>query len=204
MNAYKIETERLILRCYEPFDAPSLKMALEESIEHIYPWLIWSKKETEPIEKHLEQIRIFRGKFDLNQDYVYGIFSKDNKTLIGSTGLHTRRGEHVFEIGYWIRTSECLKGYAQESTLALTKVGFEISKKQRIEIYCNPNNLKSVRIPQKIGFTHEATLKNRILDREGNYTDVMLWSLFRDDYEKSMAKNTSIQVFNALGERIYP
>ena len=37
MTPYRIETERLVLRCYEPDDAPLLKEAVDESIEHLLP-----------------------------------------------------------------------------------------------------------------------------------------------------------------------
>jgi RimJ/RimL family protein N-acetyltransferase len=127
----------------------------------------------------------------------------DNKTLIGSTGLHTRQGEHVFEIGYWIRKSELKKGYALETTKALTKVGMEIAGKQRMEIHCDPNNINSLNIPKKIGYTHEATLKNRTIGTSGNLSDDMVWTLFKEDYQTSIAKEIEIKVYNSLEEQIY-
>ena len=36
---YRIETGRLVLRCYEPDDAPLLKEAVDASIEHLLPWM---------------------------------------------------------------------------------------------------------------------------------------------------------------------
>jgi RimJ/RimL family protein N-acetyltransferase len=50
MNAYKIITERLIIRCYEPSDAESLKSAIDESLEHLLPWMPWTKNEPETID----------------------------------------------------------------------------------------------------------------------------------------------------------
>ncbi len=56
MNAYKIETERLIIRCYEPKDAQKLKLAIDESIEHLSPWMPWAKNEPETIEQKVKSI----------------------------------------------------------------------------------------------------------------------------------------------------
>jgi RimJ/RimL family protein N-acetyltransferase len=200
MNAYKIETERLVIRCYEPKDAQKLKDAIDESLEHLMPW---AKNEPETIEQKIARLKTFRGQFDLEQDYTFGIFDKEEKVLIGSTGLHTRRGEKALEIGYWIRQSQIKKGYALESTKALTKVGIEIAQKQRIEIHCEPNNLDSLNIPSKIGYTLEATLKNRTTGTDGTQKDDMVWTMFKEDYEKSEVKNFDIKVYDSTNKKIY-
>src|ERR1700759_5294954 len=36
---YRIETERLVLRCWNPADAEALKEAVDASIEHLLPWM---------------------------------------------------------------------------------------------------------------------------------------------------------------------
>jgi hypothetical protein len=36
---YRIVTERLILRCYDPTDAPLLKPAIDGSLEHLRAWM---------------------------------------------------------------------------------------------------------------------------------------------------------------------
>lgn len=202
MNAYKIETERLIIRCYEPKDAQKLKDAIDESIEHLIPWMPWAKNEPETIEQKVARLKKFRGEFDLEQDYTFGIFNKDENILIGSTGLHTRQGEKALEIGYWIRKSQIKNGYALESTKALTKVGFEIAQKQRIEIHCEPNNKESLKIPSKIGYTLEATLKNRTTGTDGTLKDDMVWTMFKEDYEKSDLKHFEIKIFDSTNKKI--
>jgi len=42
---YRIETERLVIRCYEPRDAPLLKEAIDSSLEHLQPWMPWALDE---------------------------------------------------------------------------------------------------------------------------------------------------------------
>ena len=96
---YRIETERLVVRCWEPRDAPLLKDAVDSSLEHLRPWMPWAHDDPQPLEAKVELLRVFRGRFDLGQDFVYGVFSADESEAIGGSGLHTRRGEGVFEIG---------------------------------------------------------------------------------------------------------
>lgn len=204
MNAkiYKIETDRLIIRCYKPKDAPLLKKSIDESLKHLQPWLLWAKKEPETVQTKLDRLRKYRGQFDLGIDYVFGIFNKDEKVLIGSTGLHTRIDNNAREIGYWINVNYLKMGYATETVKALIKVGFEIEGLDRIEIRCSPNNLASQAIPKKIGFLLEATLKNRIRDSNGNLRDVMIWTMFKEAYFESDHTNFKLQAFDIVDNKI--
>ena len=133
--AYRIETARLLVRCYEPADATLLAESVTESIEHLKPWMPWAHAEPEPFEVKAERVKRFRGMFDLQQDYVYGIFNKDETRLVGGTGLHTRLGNEQLEIGYWIHKDFINQGLVTESTAALVKVAFEVIHVHRIEIH---------------------------------------------------------------------
>lgn len=201
-KAYRIETDRLVIRCYQPTDGPLLKKSIDESIDHLLPWMPWAKNEPETIQDKVERMRKYRGQFDLGIDYTFGIFSKDEKVLIGSTGLHTRVGEQAREIGYWLHANYLKKGYALETVQALTKVGFEIEGLERIEIHCASNNIRSRNIPEKLHYIHEATLKDRTTDTQGNKRDVMIWTLFKVDYFKNDLKDIEIKAFNGRNELI--
>lgn len=201
-KAYRIETDRLVIRCYEPGDAFMLREAIAVSAQHLRSWLPWAKEEPTAIETKIDLVRTFRGKFDLGEDYVFGIFNKTENELLGSTGLHTRPGGNAREIGYWISVKHINKGFATETVAALTKTGFEIEQLERIEILCDPRNTRSSNIPGKLGYRHEATLKNRTTDSEGNLRDTMMWTMFKEDYIQSTTKNISVKAFDILGREI--
>lgn len=201
-KTYKIETDRLIIRCYEPKDAKLLKNSIDESLEHLLPWMPWAKNEPESVQTKLERLRKYRGQFDLGIDYTFGIFSKDEKKLIGSTGLHPRLSNNAREIGYWINVKYLKQGYATETVKALIKVGFEIEQLDRIEIRCDPNNIPSQGIPKKLGFIHEGTLKNRLTDTKGELRDVMIWTMFKEDYAINDFANFKIKAFNVINDQI--
>lgn len=201
-KAYRIETERLVIRCYQPEDAVLLKASIDESLEHLKPWMPWAMSEPEPLEAKVNRMRKYRGQFDLGIDYVFGIFNKEENTLIGSTGLHTRSGENSREIGYWINAHHLDQGYATEATKALTIVGFEVEELDRIEIHCASNNIRSQNVPKKLGYLHEATLRGRTLDPYGEKRDVMIWTMFREDYVEKPIEDIEIRVFDVVGERV--
>lgn len=196
--AYRIETERLVVRCYHPSDAQMLADSVAESLEHLKPWMPWVHLEPEILEEKVERLKRFRGLFDLQRDYVYGIFNKDETRQLGGTGLHTRLSDSELEIGYWIHKDFVNQGLTTESTAALIKVAFEIIHIHRIEIHCDPANIASAAIPRKLGFTHEGTLraKTSFLDR---WSDSMIWGLIEDEYPSSPAASSNIKVFDANG-----
>ena len=200
--AYRIETERLVIRCYDPKDALYLQKSIQESVEHLRPWLPWVKTEPEELQVKIERLREFRANFDLGKNYIYAIFDPKETELIGGTGLHPRVGSNAFEIGYWINVNHVNKGYATEISAALTKVAFEIEHVNRIEIHCDPKNIKSAAIPKKLGYVYEATLRNRTENIEGEPIDSMIWSILREEYLKSPAAKAKIIAYDVFGNNI--
>ncbi|MHA1884723.1 MAG: GNAT family N-acetyltransferase [Promethearchaeota archaeon] len=200
--AYRIETVNLIIRCYNPTDAPLLQKSVQESYDHLLPWLPWVKIEPEPLSTKVERLRKFRAAFDASENFIYGIFDKEETELIGGTGLHPRIGPNAFEIGYWINVNHINKGYATEVAEALTKVAFEIEKVNRIEIHCDPKNKVSAAIPRKLGFIHEATLRKRTENFQGELIDSMVWTLLKEDYLKTSIIKAKISAFDVMGTKI--
>lgn len=200
--AYRIHTERLVIRCYDPADAALLKAAVDASIEHLRPWLPWAYDEPQTIEEKIALTRMFRGKFDLGEDFIYAIFDRDEKELIGGTGLHMRRGARAREIGYWVNVDHIGKGVATEASAALTKVAFEIDEVARVEIHCVTENHRSASVPAKLGYVHEATRRRISATGDGVDRDTMIWTLFADEYPSSPAATAAIEAYDAAGRRI--
>jgi RimJ/RimL family protein N-acetyltransferase len=176
--------------------------AVNESLDHLRPWMSWAREESTDLEARIEVLRGFRGKFDLGEDFVYGIFDRDRAGVVGGTGLHTRAGPGVREIGYWIRASDVGRGFATESTAALTRVAFEVDEVERVDIRCDPANVRSAGVPAKLGFTHEATLRRRAAGADGTLRDEMVWTLLAEEYSSTPAAAAELAAFDALGRRL--
>ena len=200
--AYRVLTPRLCLRCWNPQDAPALKAAVDASREHLIPWMPWAREET-TLQMQIDRLRRVRAAFDLGQDFGYGILSRDESQVLGSSGLHTRADEHARMIGYWIHVDHIRQGYGTETSAALTKVAFLIDGLDRVEIHCDPGNAASAAIPRKLGYVHEATLRRRSHWADGKVEDSMIWTLFADDFPTSPAAQLEIQAFDAAGREIH-
>lgn len=201
--AYRVQTPRLVLRCWQPADAPLLKAAIDASLDHLRPWMPWTRSEPEDLQPKIERLRQFRGQFDLGQDFIYGIFASDQKAVLGGTGLHPRSGPHCREIGYWIHKDHIGQGLATEASAALCRVAFTVESKQRVEIRCDPANHASAAVPRKLGFTHEGTLRHDIEEGPGKGRDSMVWGLLATEFDDSPAAAVQIKAYDA-GRPPYP
>jgi RimJ/RimL family protein N-acetyltransferase len=201
---YRIETERLVIRCYEPEDAPLLKAAVDSSIEHLLPWMPWARFEPQSVEDKVELCRMFRGQFDLGQNYIYGIFSADETEQLGGSGLHPRANDGSLEIGYWVAASAIGRGIATEVTAALTRAGFEIAGLDRIDIQVEPTNDRSLAIPRKLGFTEEGTLRRRLEPQVDGLPrrDSVLFSMLREELSGSPCVQYAYAAYDSVGERL--
>jgi RimJ/RimL family protein N-acetyltransferase len=200
---YLIRTERLTIRCWEPRDGPLLADALDSSLEHLRPWMPWAHEEPRSLEERAELLRAFRGRFDLGEDFVYGIFARDESAVVGGSGLHTRIGPGALEIGYWIRVSHVGQGFAREATAALTKAAFQVCGVDRVEIHVDPANEASLRVPRALGFAEEATLRRRLPAREGEpRRDAVVFTLFAEDVGESPVAAADVDAYDVLGRRI--
>jgi RimJ/RimL family protein N-acetyltransferase len=201
VTPYRIETERLVLRCYDPDDAPALKDAVDRSLDHLRPWMDWTPDAPESLDTVYERLRFFRSEYDRDANWIMGAFdAADESRLLGGTGLHPRQGDGGLEIGYWMAADATGNGYATELTAVLTRVGVELLEVDRIEIRVDPANDVSNRIPPKLGFTLEATLRRRLPTKlESDLRDVNVWTLFRSELAGSPVERYDYTAYDALG-----
>ena len=187
---YRIETERLVIRCYEPEDAPLLKEAFHPEVTHT-PWGV-------------ELLRSFRAQFDADENYPYGVFSADESRQLGGAGLHPRGGEGSLEIGYFIRADSIGQGLATEVTAALTRAGIEKCGLVRVDVQVEPENERSIRIPRKLGFTEEATLRRRLEPKEegGPRRDAILFTMLAEELPGSPCMAYEYVAYDALGREL--
>ena len=197
---YRIETERLVIRCWRPADAPRRKEAVEASIEHLAPWMPWVDGEPTTLDRTVDLLRSFRGRFDLDDDFMYGIWERDESRVLGGTGLHRRVGPGALDLGYWLRPDASGKGLALESAAALTRAALEHARVDRVEIRPQPANERSRRVPIALGFVEEATLRRRVPDKRGGEPgDLVVYTMLASEVAASPAGAVPYRAFDAAG-----
>ena len=173
----RLLTARLVLRCWRRGDAAACKDALDSSLDHLRPWLPWTHTEPSALEVIEERLAKFERNFVAGTDWLFGCFTPDERTVLGGAGLHPRQGPGILEVGYWIRSSAVRRGYATEAAAALTRCAIERHGIATVEIRCDPENVVSARIPQRLGFRFRERLVGSARTHDGHPRDSMVWEL---------------------------
>ena len=80
------------------------------------------------------------------------------------------------------------------------RVAFELCEVDRFEIRTDPANERSRRVPLKLGYTEEATLRRRLGYPEPR--DVVVYSIFADGFAGSPVASAELEAYDVLGERV--
>lgn len=83
-------------------------------------------------------------------DVMLGIFQGDE--VVGSCGLHRRRGPSALEIGYWIHPSFTGRGMATAVARLLIDAAFSVPGIAHVEIHMDKANSASSGVPRRLGF----------------------------------------------------
>jgi len=179
----EVSAERIVVRRYRPGDGDNLFAAVDESREHILPWMPWGPGH-QTVEDSERLIRGWNAKWTLREDLPMGIFEKETGRFIGGTGLH-RIDWNIgsFEIGYWVRKSAAGKGYVTDAVKLLTALAFDKLKANRVFIRCAAENLKSAGVAKRAGYVYEGLIRNSVKDADGQLHDILMFSLIPDDWD---------------------
>ncbi|MBU5468571.1 GNAT family N-acetyltransferase [Virgibacillus sp. MSJ-26] len=161
-------TSRLLVRLPLPGDGEQVYKAITRSKEELKPWLPFARNE-QAVEETEINVRESYVAFLKREDLRLHIFDKETNEFIGCTGLH-RIDWNVpkFEIGYWIDTKFSGQGLISEAVEGVTNFAFEELGAKRVEIRCDFKNVKSKAVPERLGYTLEAILKNDDVSLEGD------------------------------------
>jgi len=173
-----LSTKRLILRKLAPNDANIIEELAGDydvakttlNIPHPYPEgsavvFIHSVLESE----------------DNGQLATCAITIQETGELIGIIAIRVNKTFNRGELGYWVGKPYWGQGYGTEAAKALLQYGFEELKLNRIYAQAFTTNPGSWRIMEKIGLTHEGTLRQHV-SRFGEFYDLAQYGMLKKEY----------------------
>src|SRR3989338_9860203 len=178
-----ITTNRLIIRPTQVADAKILYEAIVESLEELRRYMQWANNisSIEETEKYVhEAAENWIAKKNDEPYLPLIILDKKTNDFIGGTSFHHYNWEiPAIETGYWIRKSKSGHGYMTEATNAVTQYAFKQLHVKRISLTCDPDNIKSKNIAERLGYTLEGRLKNhRIKPDSGKVGDTLVYAKY--------------------------
>lgn len=171
-----IESERLIIRTPVIEDHIAVNQAIVKSLPELRTYMPWADKAPtlEETKINLQQAIELAEK---DVDIRLLAFSRENGKFISSSGLHKIEWRIPrAEIGYWVRTTECGKGYAFETAQAITDYAMRELKFRRLEIIVSESNVKSWKIAEKLGYTLEAKQPLQRVNPDGSIDGTRLYA----------------------------
>jgi RimJ/RimL family protein N-acetyltransferase len=163
----------LVLRWVTIDDAPAIALAVDESLDHLKPWMPWADARSADTAFQRSRIRTQARQRERAEEWQYGLFA-DDAALLGAFGLMTRRGPRTLEIGYWLHVDAGAKGYATRAARALTDAGLQIDEVDRMIIVCDEANERSAAIPKRLGYTLDR-VDTRAPEAPGETGRMQIW-----------------------------
>lgn len=120
--------------------------------------------------------------------YDLAIVLKSKNMIVGGCGIHVSNPDnregwigYVFNRNYWG------KGYATETAEALLKFGFERLNLHRIFATCDPANIASARVLEKIGMKLEGRLQEHKWAKS-KWRSSLLYAILDHEWKKSVTE----------------
>src|SRR5690625_269386 len=118
---------------------------------------------------------------------TYAVVKKKANHLIGIISIKLTSTHEHGELGYWIGKPYWGKGYGTEAAKAIVAFGFDGLYLNKIFARAITTNPGSWRIMEKVGMTHEGTLKQHET-RWGQFFDLVYYGILKEEYEQRLKK----------------
>jgi ribosomal-protein-serine acetyltransferase len=167
---------RVRLEPVRPDLAERIWTAVEASLPELRPWMAWA-----PV-ADLASTRAFTEDEAAawgSSSWTFTIVVDDE--VAGGVGLsHHEPLLASAQIGYWIRSDLAGRGLMTEAAALVVEFAFDDLDLHRIELRAAPDNVASVRIAEKLGFSRRGVLRDGSRGEAG-FHDVLVFDLLDRD-----------------------
>ena len=164
--------------------AEAIFAAVDSNRAHLRPWLPWVDS-TKTVEDTKSFIRESMAHNSNGTRLTTFVLCGDN--VVGSVGVVKFEKDHrSCEIGYWLGQEMQGRGIMTKACRCLIDYLFRKKNLNRIELKVASGNLRSQRLPQRLGFKCEGTLR-QALSLYGQFHDVEVFGLLRREWNPGQA-----------------
>lgn len=182
-----IESERLILREWKDDDIEDLVEGLNNI--NVSQWLSavpypYTKKDAEKFIAHTKE------RSSNSKDIALAIVLKENNKVIGGTEIRNiNEKDGTATGGIWLNEKYQKNGYGREAFSAKIKYSFDVLNLRRIEDGYFPNNEKSKKMQESLGYKYEGRKRKKYLCLATNeYVDECITGLLKEDFTSWQGK----------------
>lgn len=177
-----LETSRLYLRKIIDDDASDIFEYLSDDTVTKY----LGKESLTNIDGAYEIINKIEINYNDRRGIRWGIIHKEHEKLIGTIGFDGIQIKNKrADIGYDINSNYWRQGFATEAINEVINFGFNSLDLNRIGSVVYPDNIASLNLLEKVGFTKEGLLREYII-QNNKERDTVVLSLLRKEYLQSI------------------
>ncbi len=134
-------------------DAEEITELVHRNLSHLQGHMPWALDEPTTSADRRVMIKGWLADWKDGGDAVYAIRLEGESQIRGACGIHNRIGPRALEIGYWLsKDSEGMLIITRAAAIA-TGLAFELDDIESVEIHHDKANLKSGKVPERLGFT---------------------------------------------------
>ncbi len=177
--SYKVDSEIKLIYPFE-LNAAELARVVSGSNENLNKWIPWAKIDFAEVDA-LIHIRYLNEMFTKNSSLW--VFINYCGEIAGGIGLNKFDLENrSTDLGYWLADDKQGKGIVTRAGNAMIAYVFEELGYNRIELRTNGENVKSVAVAKRLGFTREGLLRQSE-HFHGEFRDLELYSLLKSEWK---------------------
>ncbi len=180
----RLETERLALRPLGADDAADVFAAIEESRQHLLPWMGWAVGHR-TLDETRHYVESAASGFARGDELDFGIRERATGRLIGIVGLKlVDPNVSRWAAAYWLHPDAIGRGYAREAVLRLVRHAFEALRANRVELVIHTENVRSRALAEHLGFEFEGVLRGTLHQptEDDAIADAAIYSMLRDEW----------------------
>lgn len=149
----EINTERLLIRTYEPEDAADLHKFVQDNTYYLYETAPMTLRNNVTLLRSQAFLQMIERERQAGKWIWNAIFLKSSNQFIGQVSIYNiEEDSKDCELGYFITVDETKKGYATETLNAIVKYCFEGLGRKSVRLRIKPDNIASKRVAEKVGF----------------------------------------------------
>ncbi|WP_330949148.1 GNAT family N-acetyltransferase [Virgibacillus sp. MG-45] len=111
----------------------------------------------------------------------FPVLLKGSEKLIGHIEFHPYFEDHTYEIGWVFNPSYYNRGYASEAAYSVLRYSFETMKLHRVIATCQPENVPSFRVMEKIGMRREGFFK-KCIPQGNEWWDEYYYAILNEEW----------------------
>ncbi|XHH07774.1 MAG: GNAT family N-acetyltransferase [Candidatus Bathyarchaeia archaeon] len=175
-----VQTKRLDLRDFEESDW----VAVHEygSNPHVVRYMDWGPNTEEETHRFIQKSIGYQAESP-RIHYPLAIVIREQNRLIGGCGVYVSNIEsRIGWIGYCLNQQFWGQGYATETARSLLEFGFNNVNLHRIFAFCDPANVASAHVMEKIGMKYEGHFRDSVFSK-GKWHDELYYAILEKDWK---------------------